>query len=166
LVVAQERYNHYSLPEEEVRVNRRPRRSHLPLKGKVALIGLVFLTFCTGMLIAFYYSQVLITGYKTYTLGQQLATLRQETVSLEQEVDRLESLDRVEYVATNKLKMVQPGNKDVVVVKADFNGGKTVAGMAPGQGVPAEGDLEKVSVNGGRSRIVQAFASLMGIKGS
>ena len=166
MVVAQERYDHYSLPEEEVRVNRRLRRSRLPLKGKVILSGLVFLTFCTGMLIAFYYSQVLITGYKTYSLGQELAALRQDTVSLEQEVDRLGSLDRIEYVATTKLNMVQPGNKDTVVVRADLTGGKAASGAYTNPGGTDAGNQDKAPQETGRSRIVQAFASLMGIKGS
>ena len=169
MVVAQERYNHYSLPEEDSRVIRRPKPSRLPQKGKLALIGLVFLTFSTGMLIAFYYSQVLVTGYKTYSLGKELATISQETVSLEQEVDRLNSLDRIEQVATTKLGMVKPGVKDVVVVRADLTG-KSGGTALVGKGAPPSGPkgekVVKASQGEGRSGIVQAFASLMGIKGS
>ncbi len=169
MVVAQERYDHYSLPEEESRVTRRPGRSRLPSKGKFSLALLVLLTFCTGMLIAFYYSQVIISGYKIYSLNNELASLRQETVSLSEEVDRLNSLSRIEYLATTKLKMVKPSSRDVVVVQADLagNGREGAAGTAtnpaadPG-GQQAGGRPDATT----RSKVVQAFANLIGIKGS
>lgn len=169
MVVAQERYDHYSLPEEDSRVNRQPRRSRLPRKGKLSLLGLVLLTFLTGMIIAYYYSQVLVAGYKTYSLGSDLATIRQETISLEEEVDRLNSLDRIEYMATNKLKMVKPGSKDVVVVRADLTreGGRNNAAAVVSGPDSSKGEKQaEARENSGRSKVVQAFAYLMGIKGS
>lgn len=169
MVVAQERYDHYSLPEEESRFVRRPKRSLLPGKGRYSLAVLVLLTFCIGMLIAFYYSQVVISGYKIYSLNNELTSLRQETVSLAEEVDRLNSLNRIEYLAVNKLKMVKPNSRDMVVVKADLateSGRRSPAGTVTG---PAEGQGEKQadpSQNAGRSKVIQAFANLIGIKGS
>ncbi|MFZ5651470.1 MAG: cell division protein FtsL [Bacillota bacterium] len=169
MVVAQERYDHYSLPEEDSRVNRHPRRSRLPREGKLALLGLVLLTFCIGMMIAYYYSQVLITGYKATSLGNELAALRQETVSLGEEVDRLNSLDRIEYVATHKLKMVKPDSKDIVVVRADTagEGGRIkTSGAVKGPDGPGDGREAQAQQISSRSKVVQAFASLLGIKGS
>jgi len=96
-----------------------------------------------------------------------LATIHQETISLGEEVDRLNSLDRIEYVATNKLKMVKPESKDVVVVRADLTregGSNNAAGMVGGLDSP-RGE-KQAQENSGRSRIVHAFANLMGIKGS
>jgi len=170
VVVAQERYDHYSLPEEASRVNRRPKRNWLPSKGKYTLTFLVLLVFCTGMLIAFYYTQVIISGYKIYSLNNQLATLRQETVSLSEEVDRLNSLDRIEYLATSKLKMVKPGSRDVVVVKADLAGesgaGRPAVAMAGTGGAKVQQQQALARQNTGKSKVIQAFANLMGIKGS
>ncbi|MFZ5647238.1 MAG: cell division protein FtsL [Bacillota bacterium] len=170
MVVAQERYDHYSLPEEDSRMNRHLRRSRLPREGKLALLGLVLLTFCTGLMIAYYYTQVLITAHKTSSLGNELAALRQETISLSEEVDRLNSLDRIEYVATNKLKMVKPGSKDVVVVRADMAGeGGRINPSGAVQKPPGSPEAEKpvqAQQNFSRSKVVQAFASLLGIKGS
>jgi hypothetical protein len=128
------------------------------------------------MLIAYYYSQVTISGYKIYSLNNQLASLRQETVSLSEEVDRLNSLGRIEYLATNKLKMVKPGSKDVVVVKANLAVENTrgrpagtvgTAAAAEGPGI-ARGDHQARDDRDTptRSKVVQAFASLIGIKGS
>ncbi|MCL6478700.1 MAG: cell division protein FtsL [Peptococcaceae bacterium] len=168
MVVAQERYDHYSLPEEESRVTRRPKHSLIPNKGRHTLAVLVLLTFCAGMLIAFYYAQVIISGYKIYSLNNELASLRQETVSLSEEVDRLNSLNRIEYVATTRLKMVKPASKDVVVVRANLsveNGRKTPAVST--EPVSARVDRqEKIREDTGRSKIVQAFANLIGIKDS
>ncbi|MFZ5631879.1 MAG: cell division protein FtsL [Bacillota bacterium] len=168
MVVAQERYDHYSLPEEGSRVTRRPKHSLIPSKGRHTLTVLVLLTFCAGMLIAFYYSQVIISGYKIYGLNNELASLRQETVSLAEEVDRLNSLNRIEYVATTRLKMVKPASKDVVVVRANLSGenGKKNPATATD---PVSAKVEKQEEpreNTGRSKVVQAFANLIGIKGS
>lgn len=168
MVVAQERYNHYSLPEEESRVQRRPKRNKLPGKGRNTLTMLVLLTFCTGMLIAFYYSQVVISGYKIYSLNNRLVSLSQETVSLSQEVDRLNSLDRIEYVATTKLKMVKPNSGDVVVVKASLvaeNSGVAPTGHVQPTGQSGQ-QARKTQSGAEKSKVVQAFANLIGIKGS
>lgn len=170
MVVAQERYEHYSLPEEESRVNRRPGRSRLPVKGSHTLTLLVFLIFITGLLIAYYYSQVIISGYRIYGLNNELASLRQETVTLAEEVDRLNSLGRIEYLATTRLKMVKPNSRDVVVVKADLtveNGRGRPAGAGTGPGGPAGDQQARESQDGKtRSKVVQAFANLIGIRGS
>ena len=168
MVVAQERYDHYSLPEEESRPSRRPRRSRLPSKGRFALSGLVFLTFCTGMLIAFYYTQVIISGYKVSGLSNELSSLQQETNSLAEEVDRLNSLNMVEYLATTRLKMVKPDSKSIVMIKADLAGSssKNYPAVAEGQGYQKVDRQEDLGQNPGKSKMIQAFAYLMGIKGS
>jgi len=121
------------------------------------------------MIIAYYYSQVLVAGYKTYSLGSDLAAIRQETISLGEEVDRLNSLDRIEYMATNKLKMVKPNSKDVVVVRADLTregGRNNAAGVVSGPDSSKGEKQVEAQENSGRSKVVQAFAYLMGIKGS
>ncbi|MFZ5596334.1 MAG: septum formation initiator family protein [Bacillota bacterium] len=166
MVVAQEKYQQYSLPEEVVRVNRRPGRNRLPRKGKLTLTGLVLLTFCTGLIIAYYYSQVLWSGYRTYSLKKELETLRQDTVALEEEIDRLNSLDRIEYVATNKLKMVKPGSRDVVVVKGNSaveGSGGGQAGTAGARGAEGKAVAQAVGQESGKNRVVQTFANLMGL---
>lgn len=163
MVVAQEGYNHYSLPEEESRVIRHPKKSWIPSKGRYVITGLVLLTFCTGMLVAYYYSQVIASGYKIHSLSNDLAAISQETALLSEEVERLSSLDRVEYLATNKLKMVKPEGKDVVLVRADL------AAERDEKNNTGPGDLmDKQLEDGqsqGKSKVIQAFAYLMGIKG-
>lgn len=164
MIVAQERYEHYSLPEENSRIARRPRRGSLPRKGQIALTGLVCIIFCTGILIAFYYTQVLITGYKIYRLEKELAVLQQETNQLNEQILRLTSLERVERIATTKLGMVRPDSKSVVLVKANLGGdtgqsatdGVSPAGEEPGREQAAS--TQKVN----RNKMLQAFVNLMG----
>jgi cell division protein FtsL len=133
------------------------------------MTGLVLITFLTGMLIAYYYSQVSISGYKINSLNRELASLRQETVSLSEEIDRLESLSRIEYVATTRLKMVKPDSKGVVVVRADLAGdkvGENPAGAVAGQDGPMGEKHTAIRQDSVKNKMVHAFAFLMGIKGS
>lgn len=164
MIVAQERYEHYSLPEENRRITRRPRRNSLPRKGQIALTGLVCIIFCTGILIAFYYTQVLVTGYKIYRLEKELAVLQQETNQLNEQILRLTSLERVERIATTKLGMVRPDSKSVVLVKANL-GGDSVRAVTDGVSPAAAesgGEQAESTQQVNRSRILQAFVNLVG----
>jgi cell division protein FtsL len=169
VVVAQERYEHYSLPEKENRNIRRPKRNFVPNKAKYSLTLLVLMLFGTGMLIAYYYTQVAISGYEIVKLNKQVATLQQETDSLAEEVNSLNTLGRVEYLATNKLKMVKPDSKDVVVVKAnlaaDNNQGNTTVPETGKLQAQAEQQAQGPSA-AGSNKVVQAFVNLIGMKGS
>lgn len=165
MIVAQERYEHYSLPEEDRRTARRPRRGPLPRKGQVMLTGLVCIIFCTGIMIAFYYTQVLITGYKIYRLEKELVTLQQETNQLNEGILRLTSLDYVEKIATKKLGMVSPDNKNVVLVNTDL-GANAGRPAAPGDDAE-EKEPDRVAAEDRpqakqRNSMLQAFVNLMG----
>ncbi len=169
MVVAQERYEHYSLPKEKSRVSRRPKRNFIPNKTKHSLTFLVLMVFATGMLISYYYSQVVISGYEIANLSKQIATLQQETDSLAEEVDSFNTLGRVEYVAINKLNMVKPDSKDIVVVRADLaadNNREDIA--ASGIDEPEDGTMQTAQEKRetGNSKVVQAFVNLIGMKGS
>ncbi len=169
MVVAQERYEHYSLPEGESRDIRRPKRNFVPGQAKYSLTLLVLLLFSTGMLIAYYYTQVVISGYEIAQLNKQVATLRQETDSLAEEVNSFNTLGRVEYLATNKLKMVKPSSEDIVVVKADLaaddNRGKTSVTETGKPQAQPEQQAQGHSA-AGSNKVVQAFVNLIGMKGS
>lgn len=163
MIVAQERYEHYSLPEEDRRIARRPRRGPLPRKGQVMLAGLVCIIFCTGIMIAFYYTQVLITGYKIYRLEKELAELQQETNQLNEGINRLTSLEYVEKVATTKLGMVRPDNKNVVLIDADVTGGndRQPAATAGTAAENPEGEEAESKPQEKRNHVLQAFVNLM-----
>lgn len=164
MIVAQERYEHYSLPEEDRPIARRPQRSSLPRKGQIALTGLVCVIFCTGILIAYYYTQVLMTGYKIYRLEKELAVLQQETNQLNEQILGLTSLERVEQIATTRLGMVRPDSKSVVLVKADLGGGTGLADADRESPAGAESGREQGESpqKENRSKVLQAFVNLVG----
>lgn len=169
MVVAQERYEHYSLPEEESRVIRRPKRNFVPGKAKYSLTFLVLMLFGTGMLIAYYYTQVAISGYEIAKLNEQIATLQQETDFLAEEVNSFNTLGRVEYLATNKLKMVKPDSNDIVVVKADLvadNNRGITAVSETGESQAQAGQQAQGHSAAGNNKVVQAFVNLIGMNGS
>ena len=165
MIVAQERYEHYSLPEEDRRTARLPRRSPLTRKGQFFLTGLVCIIFCTGIMIAFYYSQVLITGYKIYRLEKEIVSLQQETNQLSEGIQRLTSLEYVEKIATTKLGMVMPDNKNVVLVNTDLGvsaGRQPESGEEDGENQPERGTVGKKPQEQQKSSVLQAFANLVG----
>lgn len=162
MVVAQERYQHYSLPEEQISHRRQPQLKRLPRKKQYILAGLVTLTFITGIVVAFYYAQVLVTGYKISRLNKELTSLQQETNLLSEEVSKLTSLETVEAVATKKLGMVKPDSSHVVKVKADLAlvSGEDASLKASVTPVEAEGGSIKKYLTG--HPLVQGFASMVG----
>lgn len=85
-------------------------------RRRVGLTALVLLAFVTGVVISFYYAQVLVTGYRIHYLQNKLAALQKETDDLQGEIARLNSMERIEKVATQKLGMVRPGSSDVIKV--------------------------------------------------
>lgn len=172
MIVAQKRSYHYSLPQESRQPVRRPRRKKMPGSGRLALIGLVLLGFCTGIMVAFFYAQMLTTGYHIYRLEKDLAALNQETQDLNEHIARLSSLERVEMVATTKLGMVKPDNHNVVLVKAEVDTaepkGNNLASVSDGSEAGPESTAPAQRASAGekshneRNWVIQAFTDLVG----
>lgn len=129
----------------------------MPGIRKLALTGLVAAFFLVGMLITYYYSQVLSLGYQIGCLEQRLAVLRVENNNIDGEIKRLVSLERIESAAINKLGMVRPDNSDVLVV--------AVNGIIPPQA--SESEVNNIQVAGmfpaekEKSPLIRAFTELV-----
>ncbi|NTW06117.1 MAG: hypothetical protein HGA27_08385 [Peptococcaceae bacterium] len=168
VVVAQEQYDHYSLPQDKSPSKRRIKERRFSGKGKHSLSILVLMFFGTGMLIAYYYSQVVVSGYEIAQLNNQITVIQQETDSLSGAVDSFDTLGRVEYIAVNKLKMVKPASSDIVVVKSSLavsasqNNTSTDNNVKQGNA----GQEAKSYVAERSSKVLQAFVNLLGMKGS
>lgn len=120
MIVAREKAEYYGLPEmpaQDKRIRRRPAVRGLLRKDRLALTGLVLLGFCCCLIIAFYYAQVLITGYRIGTAEKELARLRVESHDLYAEVNQLTSLENIEAIAVHQLGMIKPQNDRIVVVQ-------------------------------------------------
>jgi cell division protein FtsB len=119
MIVAQEKTGYYKLSEDKPRSAKKPRGKSLSQKPRLALIGLVFVGFLTGVLITVYCSQVITLGYQITSLEKELALLRIENHYLDEEVHRMTSLEQIEAIAVGKLGMVRPDNNNILVVTLD-----------------------------------------------
>jgi len=166
LIVAREKAEYLGwaqLPEQKRRSGRRPAKQNLVRKEKLLLAGLVLVFFCSFVVIAFYYAQVLVTGYRLNQAQKELALLRKESHNLYTEVNELASLENIEYIAVHKLGMVRPQNDQVVLVQKvnpAEQAGKTSA-------VAADAPVnEKEQAAGQKQRegnwVIRAFADMVG----
>ncbi len=105
---------------------KRPR----PKLDRLLVTGTVLVFFLTGLLVTYYYARLFSLSYQISRLEKELAGLKVENHSLEEEVSRLASLSRVEALAVNKLGMVRPEGGRVLVVTLPENHDDT-----PGNGV-------------------------------
>ncbi len=120
MVVAQEQPYYSSLPKKSRRTRKRTRVHYFPRRERLVLTGMVLLVFCAGILVVFFYAQVLAAGYQLNQVKKQLNDLNIETKALTENVARLSSLERVEKVATTRLGMVKPDTSQMILVKVDL----------------------------------------------
>lgn len=163
MIVAREKAQYYSLPElpgEKERPRRRPERRSLVRKEKMALTGLVVLFFCASVLIAFYYAQVLATGYWLNKTEGELAQLRKESHDLYTRVNQFSSLENVEALAVTQLGMVKPQYDQVVLVQsvAPVEQNSTAAGKT---GIKEESQ-QVAGEKDGQNWVIRAFTKMVG----
>ncbi len=159
MIVAQEKTGYFKLSDDA------PRKKKLAWKKKsysknhrLVLIGLVLAGFLVGVSITVYCSQIITLGYQITSLEKELALLRIENHSLDEEIKRMNSLERVEFLAVNKLGMVRPDENNILVV--------TVAGKDQPAGTPGpaadEGRVDGVTPAGKeKSSLIRAFDELV-----
>lgn len=75
---------------------------------KIAASGLIFGMFLIQLLFAFKYASVLVSGQDLIAKQQELKKLQIKNQQLHGEVKRLQSLDRIEAIATTELGMTVP----------------------------------------------------------
>lgn len=164
MIVAREKPQYHSLPElpgKKKQPLREPVKRYLKWKEKFALTGLVGLFFCSSMLIAFYFAQVLATGYLLNETENDLVQLRKESHDLYARVNQFTSLENIEVLAVNRLGMVQPESDQVILVQS----------MAPPE-QPAASDtdvagagqtpMQAADGKHGQNWVIRAFAKMVG----
>lgn len=159
MIVAKEQPYHQSPPGEKRRPAPAPRPNTLSRRRQLALTGLVLLAFITGIAICYLHAQIMTTGCQIVGLQKNLGDLNVETRELSEQVAGLSSLQRIEQVATTRLGMVKPDNKNVVLVEStpQPSGGTAVA---PSRPQPV--NVARVPAAKDRNWVLQALAELVG----
>ncbi len=155
MIVAQDKTGYRGFSGIDSRPEKARRRRFIQKSPVLALSGLILVCFLAGVLITCYFSQVLTLGYQITKLESELALLRVENNSLDEEVHRLNSLERVEYLAVNKLGMVKPANNNILVVAV---AGKSQPAMTADTNTPVA-DISPAGQE--KSRLIRAFTELV-----
>ncbi len=163
MIVAREKPQYYSLPElpgEKKQPREKPVKRSLKWKEKVALTGLVGLFFCSSLLIAFYFAQVLATGYLLNEAERDLVQLRKESHDLYARVNQFTSLENIEVLAVSRLGMVQPENDQVILVQSVAPPEPPAVADATGAG---EQELRQTAdEKRGQNWVIRAFTEMVG----
>ncbi len=169
MILAREKLDYESSQSIAQQSQAKPKaKSHkLSVNQKIILISLVLSCFITGCFVAYYYAQVAYMGYKIDLMQAKLADLRLECHSLEQKVNELTSLEKIEAIAVNELGMVKPDQENVVLVDKECltTSNETLKQtLAQKQGQ----NMESVTLpqqpekeTNPRNRFLQAFTDLM-----
>jgi cell division protein FtsL len=83
------------------------------LAVKVAIVSCVLLAVITGLLLTATHTQITYKTDNIIQLKREISDLQNANERLKLEIARLKSLDRVEFIATTELGMIQPGINDV-----------------------------------------------------
>ncbi|MGI6491513.1 MAG: hypothetical protein ACOX0T_03705 [Pelotomaculum sp.] len=121
MIVAQDKTCSYGLsyeqPQPKPKKMRRLKRSSS--SRKFLLLVLILFSFSLGAMITYFQARVYALGYEICCLQQELTALRVENHDLDERVQQMASLERVEMLAINKLGMVKPDSTNVLVLSVD-----------------------------------------------
>jgi len=164
LIVAREKPQYYSLPElpgEKKQPRRKPVGRSLKWKEKMALTGLVGLFFCSSLLIAFYFAQVLVTGHLLNETENDLVQLRKESHDLYARVNQFTSLENIEVLAVNRLGMVQP-ESDLVILVQNAAPAELPAAADTDAASAEQGPRQAADEKRGQNWVIRAFTNMVG----
>lgn len=116
MIVAQDKTGFYGLPADRPRPRKNRKLKHSSRGPKYLLIGMVLFSFALGILTTYFHARVYALGYQISSLQEELALLRVEKHDLDERVQQLASLDRIETLAVNKLGMVKPDSSNVLML--------------------------------------------------
>lgn len=155
MIVAQDKTGFYGLSAERPRPKKNRRLKNTSRGPRILLIGMILVGFALGIMITYFQARMFKLGYQISGLQQELALLRVENHDLDERVQQMASLERVEKLAVNKLGMVKPDGSNVMMI--------AVAGEA--QPLPDTGAADKTAVSplagDSGSLLVRAFNELV-----
>jgi cell division protein FtsL len=136
LIVAQDKTGFYGLSADHPRPRKNRKLKYSSMGPKILMTGLVLFGFALGIMITYFHARMFTLGYQIDNLQEELALLRVENHDLDERVQQLSSLERVETLAVNKLGMVKPDSSNVLLLAVDTkNQPPTDAGIKDGTAV-------------------------------
>ncbi|MHB1419910.1 MAG: cell division protein FtsL [Bacillota bacterium] len=111
-------------PELTYRATKRPRQAKR--YGKVRLCGLILVASCIALLFALQAVTVSNRGIQIDRIKREISDLQATKERLQLDVARLQSLNRVENIATTRLGMQSPTNDNMIILPSLDDQGSTV----------------------------------------
>jgi cell division protein FtsL len=116
LIIAQDKTGFYGLSTDRTRPKKSRKFKQSSKGARILLVGMVLFSFALCIMATYYQARVFKLGYQITSLQQELALLRVENHDLDERVQELASLERVETLAINKLGMVKPDSSNVLML--------------------------------------------------
>lgn len=122
MLLAKENYAQYGnqeqlpVPKKKVRIRKRRK---LKLKPAFVVASSLVLVFFLGLLLASQYARIATTGYDIVYMKKELAELKTDNERLHSQYNELQSLERVEKIATTKLGMVPPSGEGFIYIPVE-----------------------------------------------
>ncbi|KNZ70478.1 septum formation initiator [Thermincola ferriacetica] len=143
MILARESHDYYRYQEQTAVRPRRTRKvRRMRNKSRLVYTGIMMIAFTVFLLLATKYAQIAATGYKIVEMKKQIKAMELQNQALEMKIAQLQSLERIEAVATEKLGMVKPdtsaGVQFVAVESKDSVGKEQV----PAQKIQKEEQLK------------------------
>lgn len=158
MILARERFDYFEQPLQVEQSPRTQKVRRFKNRAKVLYAGIFLVAFLLGLGLTLRYVQVTATGYKIVQMKKDLKALEGENQGLQMKIDNLQSLDRIEAVAVNKLGMVKPdAEAGVQFVAIESNKGVSAQPVAAGQ----NGTINRTAEKDDSVKIIKAFTDLV-----
>lgn len=134
MILARERFDYYEQPLQIDRGRKTKKVMRFKLRTRALYAGIILLAFFLGLGLTWRYAQVTTTGYEIVRMKKDLKAMELENQQLQMQMKNLQSLQRIETVAVNKLGMVKPdpeaGVQFVAIESIKGSSSKPTAGQA------------------------------------
>jgi cell division protein FtsL len=148
LLLAKEKPNYYAHEEQtqkqkpKTRVKQKvkvTKKRKIKLKPVFIVTTGIVIAFLLGILLAAQYARLATAGYNIVNKKKELGQLKTVNERLQSEYNQLQSLDRVEKIATTKLGMVTPNTEGFIYVPVESKS------SSPSEAKTAKGNINSVS---------------------
>lgn len=148
------------MPEHNKKIKRRIRKTTLPGQAKVLAVALLGLALAVGISVSGEYARLALKNYQITQLKRDIVAKKVENDQLQLEIDKLQSVSRIESIATNQLGMVKPANYAFIDSRADAKTKVSTVGDATLS--QPDSVAQKPSGNPVISQVAQIFTNLFG----